>query len=273
MIERKYFSLIDLIVYIAIFFVCNILGAIIGQIMIEKYSAEYGLENITKLSYIPIFLLIVITSTVYRRIRCTLTESPCRFIGNGRLSANAVLLGVVLMVAVSVVIDPLSHFFKEDMAEYIKVFTTGNMWVTLFVTVLIAPILEEIFFRGIILKDISVSWGPRWGIFISSVIFSLLHFNVIQAIPAFLMGLVMGYIYISTRRGLTNVIFVHIINNLAASVSLFWGFGEVSVWERYLSDGLWQKLVYGVSLLLVMLLVVRIVTITGKSLIKKVKNV
>ncbi|MEG0499844.1 MAG: CPBP family intramembrane glutamic endopeptidase, partial [Rikenellaceae bacterium] len=203
-------------------------------------------------------------SLIYRHFRCHSTLSPCLYKRKGVWNPNYILLGMVLMVAISVVIDPLSRFFAQDMSSYIQMFTTGNMWVTLLVTVIIAPFLEEIFFRGILLHDISICWGPRWGIVISSLLFSAFHFNLIQAIPAFLMGLVMGYIYMQTRRGLTNVIILHIINNLMASVSLYWGFGEVSVWERYLPAGFWHNVVYAVSALLVMFLVVRIATLSVK---------
>lgn len=268
----KYFSFVDLIVYIVIFFFINLVGAVISHLLIENYGSVYGAENMAKFAYIPIFLLLVILSGVYRRVRCVLTMSPCRFVGSGRLSANSVLFGMVMMVAVSIVTDPLISLFPSEMTKYVELFSTGNMWVTLGVTVLVAPILEEIFFRGILLKDMSVSWGPRWAIFISSLIFSALHFNIIQAVPAFLMGLVIGYIYIYTRRGLTTVILLHIINNLISSVSLFWGFGVESVWHKYLPEGWISKLVYSVAALLIVLLIVRIATL-GKqsSIIKKLQ--
>lgn len=262
---KNYFSVVDLLVYIFLFFLFNLVGSLVGQKLIAIFGADYGVENITKLSYIPTFLMIVVVSLIYRYFRCHDKLSSYRQGARGKLSPNFILLGVVFMVAISVVIDPFSRFFEQDMSEYVKMFTTGNMWVTLFVTVLVAPILEEIFFRGILLRDISISWGSRWGIIVSSLIFSALHFNLVQAIPAFLMGMVMGYVYIRTNRGLANVIIIHIINNLMASVSLYWGFGEVSVWERYLPDGLWQKGVFGVSAILVMLLFVRVVTLTSKK--------
>lgn len=241
------------------------MGSLVGQELIAKFGSVYGVENMTKLSYIPTFVSIVGVSLIYRHFRCHSTLSLCLNKIKGVFDPNSILMGIVLMVAISVVLDPFSRMFEQDMSSYIKMFTTGNMWVTLLVTVIVAPILEEIFFRGILLRDISISWGPRWGIVISSLIFSSFHFNIIQAVPAFLMGLVMGYIYIQTRRSLPNVIILHIINNLMASVSLYWGFGEVSVWERYLSDGFWQKAIFGISALLVLLLIVRIATFKSKK--------
>lgn len=265
----KYFSFVDLTVYIIIFFFVNLLGAIISNFIIQNYGAVYGVENISKFAYIPIFLFIVILSSIYRRVRCVLTMSPCRFVSGGRLSANSVLFGMAMMVAVSIVTDPLISLFPVEMAKYVERFSTGNMWVTLGVTVIVAPILEEIFFRGILLKDMSISWGPRWAIFISSLLFSALHFNIIQAVPAFLMGLVIGYIYIYTRRGLTTVILIHIINNLISSVSLFWGFGIESVWQKYLPQGWIFTLVYVIAALCVVLLIVRIATLGNRSSIIK----
>ena len=264
----KYFSFVDLIVYVLFFFISNLVGVFFNEILISNY----GLENGGKIAYIPIFLFLIFISTIYRKVRCRLTQSPCRFVGNGRYSANSVLFGIIMIVAISIVTDPLVSMFPDDIAEYVKLFTSGNMWVTLIVTVVFAPILEEVFFRGILLKDMSISWGPRTGIIISALIFAALHFNMVQAVPAFLMGLLMGYIYIYTHRGLSTVIVIHMINNLIASTSLFWGFGLDSVWGRYIPDGIWSTGIYIFAIVLLLFVLLRIFTYHDRNskIIKKI---
>lgn len=257
----RYFSLLDLFVFITIYFLSQILGGAIGNFITPIYEEEYGIENISKLIYIPTYLILVIVSAIYRKIRVIVTVSPCRFAKSGRFSANSVLFGMFMMLVVSIICDPLFSHFPVDMSKYVETFTSGNMWITLGVTIIVAPILEEIFFRGILLKDMSVSWGPRSAIFISSFLFALLHFNIIQAIPAFLMGIAMGYIYINTRRGLSTVILIHIINNLVSTVLLFWGFAEESVWEKYVPKGTISNIMFSISILIMSILVVRVIMI------------
>lgn len=254
----RYFSLVDLFVFITIYFLAQILGGIISTIVTPIYGEEYGIDNIAKIVYIPTYLILVIAAATYRKVRMIVTMSPCRFVKSGRFSANAVLFGMFMMVVVSIICDPLFTLFPIDMSEYVETFTSGNMWITLGVTIIAAPILEEVFFRGILLKDMSVSWGPRSAIFISSFLFALLHFNVIQAIPAFLMGIVMGYIYMRTRRGLSTVILIHIINNLISTVLLFWGFAEESIWEKYLPEGVISDIVFYLSIAIMSIVIARV---------------
>ena len=267
--NSRYFSFGDLIIYILFFFVSHFVGMLISQALF----ADYGDENMGKLAYIPAFSILVLISTVYRRVRCSLTQSPCRFVGGGRYSANCVLFGIVMMFAISIATDPLIAMFPNYIAEYVESFTSGDMWVTLIVTIIFAPILEEIFFRAILLKDMSVSWGPRIGIIISASIFAILHFNVIQVVPAFLMGLVMGYIYMYTRRGLSTVIVLHIINNLIASTSLFWGFGVNSIWQRYLPDGVFGIIIYSSSVALILFVILRILLFNNGNNNKIIKKI
>ncbi len=84
---------------------------------------------------------------------------------------------------------------------------------------IIAPIFEEMFFRGAIEGYLLRKWkNPRYAILVSALIFGIVHINPIQVLFAFLFGLILGEIYFRTKS-LTAVIILHFINN-AASVAL-----------------------------------------------------
>ena len=74
------------------------------------------------------------------------------------------------------------------------------------------PVLEEVLFRGIILDGFLKRYNPGKAIFWSAFLFGLFHLNPWQFIPGFMIGLMLGYIYLKTRS-LTTVILVHIVNN------------------------------------------------------------
>ncbi len=61
--------------------------------------------------------------------------------------------------------------------------------------VLVGP-CEELAFRGFVQRGFENSFGKRWGLLVSSVLFGLLHgLNTLYAVvPVFVVGLVFGYI-------------------------------------------------------------------------------
>ena len=85
-----------------------------------------------------------------------------------------------------------------------------------FVIALLAPIVEEAVFRGAILRKLLSSMSNKWGaIAISSALFALVHANPAQAPHAFLMGCLMGWLYMRTGSIVPGVVF-HWANNTVA---------------------------------------------------------
>lgn len=83
---------------------------------------------------------------------------------------------------------------------------------------LLAPLAEELVFRGAILRAL-LRWDTRpWvGIVISAVIFAVVHFNPAQAPHAFLIGLLLGWMYYRTDSIVPGVVY-HWVNNTVAYV-------------------------------------------------------
>ncbi|MDE0637095.1 MAG: type II CAAX endopeptidase family protein [Candidatus Poribacteria bacterium] len=75
--------------------------------------------------------------------------------------------------------------------------------------VLIVPIFEEFFVRGILLTRWSIKWGTPKAIFMSSLFFGILHTDIIGA---FFFGYVMSILYIRTKS-LIIPISIHMANN------------------------------------------------------------
>ncbi|MBU3183264.1 CPBP family intramembrane glutamic endopeptidase [Clostridium estertheticum] len=81
----------------------------------------------------------------------------------------------------------------------------------------IAPIYEEVIFRGILLKGMANKINSNLALIISALIFALLHMNIPQGINAFLLGLIIGAIYLSSNS-IYLCIFAHFINNSVAII-------------------------------------------------------
>ena len=85
-----------------------------------------------------------------------------------------------------------------------------------FVIALLAPVVEEVVFRGAILRKLLSGMRSKWGaICISAILFALIHFNPAQIPHAFLMGWLMGWLYMRTGSIVPGVVF-HWANNTVA---------------------------------------------------------
>jgi hypothetical protein len=80
---------------------------------------------------------------------------------------------------------------------------------------LIAPLVEEILFRGIVLRGLLHHYSPGVAITLSACLFAIFHFNLYQLLVAFVMGIFFGWIYLKSRS-LWPCIFGHACYNGAA---------------------------------------------------------
>ena len=90
----------------------------------------------------------------------------------------------------------------------------------LVVVSLIAPICEEIYFRGFLFQGVKKSWGVFAGIFISSILFAAAHLDLYNFLPLLAIGWILAYIFHKTKS-LIPVIFLHAIYNLLMILVLF----------------------------------------------------
>ena len=63
---------------------------------------------------------------------------------------------------------------------------------------LLAPAMEELLTRGILLGGLREAWGWPLALAVSAGVFALLHFNLVQTLSALVCGLVLGLLYLCT---------------------------------------------------------------------------
>ena len=118
-----------------------------------------------------------------------------------------------LIFAFNIVTEPLSSWMgiPDFIKEIMKLMKENPL--TMFISVAVfAPLFEEVLCRGIILRGLLHYYSPWKAIIWSSAMFAIMHLNPWQAIPAFLIGGLMGWIYYKTRS-LWATIFIHFLNN------------------------------------------------------------
>lgn len=96
---------------------------------------------------------------------------------------------------------------------------------------LLAPILEELLFRGAIQGVLSNTLGKPWvAIVVSSLIFGVVHMNPAQIPFAFLLGMMFGWLYYRTGSLLPGIV-GHVLNNSVAAVNMIL-YGNATIEEQ-----------------------------------------
>lgn len=75
----------------------------------------------------------------------------------------------------------------------------SNMWINALVTVILAPIIEELIFRKLMIDRLG-GFGEKTVMIFSALMFGLFHGNFYQFFYAFLLGLIFAYVYIRTGK-------------------------------------------------------------------------
>lgn len=100
--------------------------------------------------------------------------------------------------------------------------------------VLLAPILEELLFRGAIQGELQRQMKPWVAITVSSLFFGLVHMNPAQIPFAFLLGMIFGWLYYRTGSLIPGIV-GHVLNNSVATVNMYL-YGDTSIEEQIAND-------------------------------------
>ena len=151
-----------------------------------------------------------------------------------RMRAFDAPLGLALGIFCQLVVLPLLYapiFFLTDTdkealsrpEEQLAERTDGTVSWLLFALLvgILAPIVEELFYRGLLLKALEKRRMPVWAaVLVSSIIFAGMHMQTLQFPGLLLVGLVAGTLAAITGR-LGPSIWLHIGFNMTTVVALF----------------------------------------------------
>ncbi len=119
-------------------------------------------------------------------------------VSNGTLFVSLGLMGVALQVLISMCLNAIYPLLPKALTdEYNALMETllgGNAWLSLLVTVILAPLAEELLFRGVTMKKAEKIMPFIVANILQAMLFGIYHGNLIQGTYAFAMGLVLGFI-------------------------------------------------------------------------------
>ena len=216
----------DLLAILGIYLVAMLAFNLGGGLLLRFGIASQG--PVVALVYALTFLSTICYALFAKRLRVGPDVKLLRF-GFRKTDPALVLWGVITVLATTLVIEPLLELFPSRWLEWLGDQMKLGGWMML-TTVVVAPILEEILFRGILQESLTRKYGPWRGILIASAIFGIVHGIPQQALNAFFVGAMIGFIYYKTQS-LIPCILIHALNN-AVSYFVWMLSGEKIVFTK-----------------------------------------
>jgi uncharacterized protein len=137
-----------------------------------------------------------------------------------KFSPLMIVIAIITVLSAHLFLDPLTDLVPlSDTLKKIIIDTSHHPIPFFFMIVIAAPILEELLFRGVILDGLLKNYQSWKAIGFSAFLFALVHGNLAQGIGAFVIGLLIGWIYWKTQSIIPGII-VHFLNNLIAFIGV-----------------------------------------------------
>lgn len=240
----------DMLAVVGIYLLATVATSIVMAIVA---AVSGGAESLTErmssgpmsaLSYALSMALTIIGALIYRKLRR----------GKGkmfRLSMRGfnpmlILWGFVLVLITGIVIEPVLNLFPESFLDLLNQMGANGGWSVLMLAIL-APVMEEVLFRGILLESVREKYSSGRAIVVSALMFGVIHVIPQQVVNAFVIGLILGFIYVRTDS-LWPVIIIHALNNAMAYVIMQWSDGANITVRSFIENDTIYAVVYGMSL-------------------------
>ncbi len=145
-----------------------------------------------------------------------------RYVAIGLLGAWGILIvytGIVIVIAELVGSD--LAWLREGNALDLPDSPTVAVWITLGIgIVVIAPLSEELFFRGFLFRAVEAFSHPWVAVAVSGLAFGLVHLNVSVLLPFWAIGALFAWIYRVTGSIWTPIVTHAIFNGVSFAVTV-----------------------------------------------------
>lgn len=165
-----------------------------GQESLMRVPALWGLVNLLSLS--PVIL--------YAWRRAGGTSALLRLRPIPPILVAPILFCVIGVAILVSELDNVSHTIigpPPKALDFSWMFTGDwrQLPGSIFLLMLVAPITEEVLFRGLILRGLLSRFGAGSAVVLTALLFSLFHVNPWQFLGAFVLGLLFGWFYLALR--------------------------------------------------------------------------
>lgn len=235
---------IDIFAFVAIFILVQLVVSLILNSCLDGMRNSSG--TLTDygfcLSYLCYMVPTLILVTRYESVRYK-CSTPIKSAWRG-FDPTMVLWGFILLVSTSIALSPIKELFPASE----RALPLGG-W-TLVAVCVLAPVFEEIIFRGRLFSMLHHSVGALSSAVITALLFGLVHGDPRTMVEGFMAGMIFSYLYI--RKGsIIAPILVHACNNAIAYAMIVLSYQNKSVGE-ILGENVNMTIVYIVSVVVML---------------------
>ncbi len=216
--EKKIFSHIGLIMF-GIVISSVIIGVIVDALFSAFFPESFGKWGYYVLTFLPTYVIIMPIAAF------ALNKIPASKIKQKKLNPGQLVIIFMICyflvsagnIASTILSSIISTIVQSDMSDLVADTIMGlDIWFNLIIVVILAPVIEELFYRKLLIERLS-RYGERVAVITSGLIFGLVHGNISQFFYAFALGLAFGYVFVKTGKIRYTIAF-HIIINFMGSV-------------------------------------------------------
>lgn len=234
------------IMFFILWFFQEFLKRIFSYIFYSSYTSEILKNNFFKISFyssltILILVIYIYLKKYYEKSNKISFENVLKSLYFYFLSYIIILLIINVYINLAEFIPFINNSYNKFMSVMDpKVGQTLETKVYMFMfVVILAPMLEELIFRGILYNEIKKYYSDKHTVFITAVLFSIAHLNIIQSTYTFVLGICLGYI-IYKYKNIKLTIFIHFINNISSFVKI----GNIGVQQIYIIISIMATIIY-----------------------------
>ena len=198
-------------------------GSILLMTLLIIFVFAFGIDFLgDTLGLMVSEILIIAPALIYMMRRKLPLLSTFRLLP---VKSNVLLATLFFFIPVFILMDeidrliqtvfPLPETWLEALMDLMQFDTPWKTALILLTAIVMAPIAEEMLFRGLVQRSLEHYREPAIAIVLTSVLFALVHFNPWTAIQVMLLGLVFGYVTWKSGSILPAII-MHSLNNLAS---------------------------------------------------------
>ena len=174
-------------------------------------------------SFLPVYLLAVISVSALV-LMCMLRMVSPKTDPSGLFGGRRVVHTTLLLYASLVPLQFLLWGYGQVLGDagfraptnpFMVMEGASDILIVLAAVVIVAPLIEEVFFRGYLFELLEKKLGGAPAVMITAILFSAVHFNIFTFFPILLMGGFMGWARMRTGSIVPSLV-LHSMNNLAA---------------------------------------------------------
>ena len=106
---------------------------------------------------------------------------------------------------------------RDEDVQLLDLIDRPSVPVVLFAVALAPAICEEVLFRGVLVRGLATRFFPLVAILAGALVFSLYHLRIVQLVPTFTLGLLLGFLALRADSAVPGMI-AHFVNNAIALV-------------------------------------------------------